>query len=98
VAQRVVGLYLYSSMTAALQKGEWSAARSGRCLPLGKTGTHFTGDWVGARASLEGGKSRPHWDSIPDRTARSQSLYRLRYRAHKEYIYIRALFNDAVNY
>ena len=27
------------------------------------------------------GKSRPHWDSIPDRLARSQSLYRLSYRA-----------------
>ena len=29
-----------------------------------------------------GGKSRPHRDSIPDRRARSQSLYRLSYRAH----------------
>jgi len=28
------------------------------------------------------GKSRPHWDSIPDRPARSQSLYRLSYPAH----------------
>jgi hypothetical protein len=28
------------------------------------------------------GKSRPHRDSIPDRPARSQSLYRLSYRAH----------------
>ena len=33
-----------------------------------------------------GGKSRPHWDSIPDRTARSQSLYRLSYTAHYMYI------------
>jgi len=31
---------------------------------------------------LTGGKSRPHGDSIPDRPARSQSLYRLSYRAH----------------
>jgi hypothetical protein len=30
-----------------------------------------------------GGKSRPHWDSIPDRPARSQSLYQLSYPAHK---------------
>ena len=30
-----------------------------------------------------GGKSRPHWDSIPDRQACSQSLYRLSYLAHK---------------
>jgi len=29
-----------------------------------------------------GGKSRPHRDSIPDRPSHSQSLYRLRYRAH----------------
>ena len=29
-----------------------------------------------------GGKSRPHPDSIPDHPARSQSLYRLSYRAH----------------
>ena len=29
-----------------------------------------------------GGKSRPHRDSIPDRPARSQSLYPLSYRAH----------------
>ena len=28
------------------------------------------------------GKSRPHRDSIPDRPARSQRLYRLSYRAH----------------
>ena len=33
-----------------------------------------------------GGKSRPHRDSIPDSPARSQSLYRLRYRAHIKYI------------
>jgi len=29
-----------------------------------------------------GGKSRPHRNSIPDRPARSQSLYRLSYLAH----------------
>ena len=29
-----------------------------------------------------GGKSRPHRDSIPDRPARSQALYRLNYPAH----------------
>jgi len=34
-----------------------------------------------------GGKPRPHRDSIPDRPARSQSLYRLSYPAHI-YIYI----------
>ena len=29
-----------------------------------------------------GGKYRPYMDSIPDRPARSQSLYRLSYPAH----------------
>jgi len=44
----------------------------------------FTGGWVGPRTGLERcGKSRPHRDSIPDRPARSQSLYRLRYPTHK---------------
>ena len=38
MAQRVVrGIALYSSMTAALEGGEWSAARPGRTLPPGKT-------------------------------------------------------------
>ena len=31
-----------------------------------------------------GGKSRPHRDLIPDRPARSQSLYRLSYPAHND--------------
>ena len=31
-----------------------------------------------------GGKSRPHRDTIPDRPARSQSLYRLSYPDHKK--------------
>ena len=34
-----------------------------------------------------GEKSRPNRDSIPDRPACSQSLYRLSYRAHKRLIY-----------
>jgi len=33
-----------------------------------------------------GGKSRPHRDSIPDRLARSQSLYLLSYRALEVYV------------
>jgi hypothetical protein len=38
---------------------------------------------VGPRAGLDRcGKSHPHQDSIPDRLARSQSLYRLSYPAH----------------
>jgi len=34
-----------------------------------------------------GGKFRLRRDSIPDRPARSQSLYRLSYRAHKHPVY-----------
>jgi len=55
--------------------GEWSAVRPGRTLPRERTGTHFTGGWVG-------GKSSPHRDSVLDRPACSQSLYRLSYPAH----------------
>jgi len=57
--------------------------------PPERPGTHFTGGWVGPRAGLDGcGKSHPHRDSIPDRPARSQSLYRLSYRAHKIKLHI----------
>jgi len=37
---------------------------------------------VGPRAGLDGRKISSHRDSIPDRPARSQSLYRLSYPAH----------------
>ena len=44
--------------------------------------------WV-PRPVWTDGKSRFHRDSIPDRTVRSQSLYRLSYRAHSIiYIYV----------
>ena len=52
--------------------------------PRERHGTHSTGGWVGPRAGLDGGKSRPHQDSIPYRPAPSQSLYRLSYRAHNK--------------
>jgi len=52
-------------MTAALERGEWSAARPGRTLPPGKDPVPiFTGGWVGPRAGLGGGKSRPYWDFL----------------------------------
>ena len=40
MAQRV-GRGIYSSMTAALEGDEWSAARPGRTLPPGKTRYRF---------------------------------------------------------
>jgi len=66
VAQRVVrGIAL--PMTAALEEGEWTAARPGRTLPRERTGTHFTGGWVGPRAGLDGRKisSPPGFDPGP---------------------------------
>ena len=74
-------------MTAALEGGEWSAALPGRTLPPGKA--HGKGpvsilqeaEWAPGPV-WTGGKSRSHRDSIPDRPARSQSLYQLSYLAH----------------
>ena len=84
-----VEVKLYSSMTAALEGGEWSAACPSRILPPGKTRYPFyrrlggPQDWSGWAE-----KSLPHQDSILDHPARSQSLYRLSYPAHcyTEYI------------
>ena len=75
-------------MTAALENGEWSAARPGRTLPPGKDPLPILQEACWAPGPVwTGGKSRPHWDSIPDRPARGQPLYRLSYPAHT-YIYI----------
>jgi len=70
-------------MTAALEGGEWSAARSGRTLPRGKHPLPILQEagWAPGPVWM-GEKSRPHRDSIPDRLARSQSLYRLSYSAN----------------
>ena len=69
-------------MTAALEGGEWSAARPGRTLPPGKTRYPFYRRLGGPQSRAgRGGKSGPHRDSIPDRPARSRSLCRLTYRA-----------------
>ena len=45
-----------------------------------------------------GGKSRPHRDSIPDRPARSQSLYRLSYPAHTHSEYVILFFHGKNGY
>ena len=70
-------------MTAALEGGEWSAARPGRNLPPGKDPVPILHEAGWAPGPVwTGGKSRPHRDSIPDRPTPSQSLNRLSYRAH----------------
>jgi hypothetical protein len=51
--------------------------------PQERHGTHCTGGWVGLRAGRDRcGKSPPTGIRSPDRPARRQSLYRLRYPAH----------------
>jgi len=78
------------SVTAALEGGEWSAEHPGRTLPQGKDSLPILqeAEWSSGPV-WTGGKSRPHRDSIPDSPVRSQSLYRLSYRAHIRYLYIK---------
>ena len=67
-------------MTAALEGGEWSAARPGRTFTPGKDSVPIVQETGWAPGQVwTGGKSRSYRDSIPGRPARSQSLYRLSY-------------------
>ena len=60
-------------MTAALERGEWSAARTGRTLPPGKDPVPTLQEAGCAPGPVwTGGKSLPNRDSIPDRPARSR--------------------------
>ena len=59
-------------MTAALEGGEWSAARPGRTLHRGKDPVPILQEDGWAPGPVwTGGKSRPHRDSISDRPGRS---------------------------
>jgi len=70
--RRWVEVQLYSSMTATLEGGEWSAARPGRTSPFGNDPVPILQEAGWAPGPVwTGGKSRPHRDSIPDRQARS---------------------------
>jgi len=61
-------------MTAALEGGEWSVARTGRTLHLGKDPVPILQEGGWAPGSVwTGGKSRRHRDSIPDRATRRYS-------------------------
>ena len=68
-------------MTAALEGGEWSAARPGRTPGKDPVPILQEAGWAPGPI-WKGGKSRPHRDSIPDRPARSRPLYRLSYPAY----------------
>ena len=83
MAQRVGEVKLYSSMTAALEGGEWSAARSGRTLPPGKTRYPFYRR-LGGPQGRSGRAENLVPTGILSRTVQpvAQSLYRLSYRAH----------------
>ena len=70
-------------MTAELEEGEGSAARPGRTFAPRKDPVPIVQEAGWATGPVwKGGKFRPHRDSIPDRSARSQ--YRLSYLAHNE--------------
>ena len=93
--RRWVELQNYSSMTAALEGGEWSAARPGRTLPPGKDPLHILQEaGLAPRPVWTGRKARLHRDSMPDRPARSQSLYRLSYPVHSAHIYRMLITRD----
>jgi len=70
-------------MTAALEGGEWSAARPGRTLPPGKICFPFYGRLCGPQ-----GRSGREENLVPtgirsrNSPARSKSLYRMSYPAH----------------
>ena len=72
-------------MTAALEGGEWSAARPGRTLPPGKTRYPFYRR-VGGSQGRSGRAENLVPTGIRSRTVQpvAQSLYRLSYRAHQE--------------
>jgi hypothetical protein len=72
------------SLTSALDGGEWSASHPGHLTPRETApDTHWVGDWVGPRASLDMVLKRktpsPHQDSNPNCPARGQLLYQLSY-------------------
>ena len=73
-------------MTAALEGGEWSAARPSHTLPPRKDTVPIVQEagWAPGPA-WTGGKYRPHRDKIPDRPAHNQLLYRLSYPAHEQW-------------
>jgi len=76
-------------MAVALEGGEWSAARPGCTLPLGKPGTHFTGGWVGPRAGLDGWKiSSPLEFDLGPSSPKSVAMPTELLGPHITYIYI----------
>jgi len=70
-------------MTAALEGGEWSAARPGSTLPSGKTRYPFYRKLGGPQGRSGRAESLlPTGIRFPDLHPVAQSLYRLRYHTH----------------
>ena len=83
-------------MTAALEGGEWSAARPGRTLPPGKT-RYPLYRRLGGSQGRSGRAENLVPAGIRSRTVQTvaQSLYQLSYRAHKNnIIYIAEIFTN----
>ena len=76
-------------MTAALEGGEWSAARPGRTLPPVKDSVPILQEAGWAPGPVwTVGKSRPHRDSIPERSACSSVAIPTELPSPNIYIYI----------
>jgi hypothetical protein len=78
-------------LTSALVGGKWSDSRPGRFNPGERApGTHWIGGWVHIIASLDEIEKRKFLTLLgPElgpvgRPARSQPLYRLRYRGSRQ--------------
>jgi len=84
-------------MTAALEGGEWSAARPGRNLSPGKTDIHFTGGWVGPRAGLDGRKisSRATTKSYENKDLKVATLIYTHIAFHQCFVLVCSYFTDA---
>jgi hypothetical protein len=72
-------------MTSALEGGEGSASRPGRSLPPGKDPLPIVQEagWDPGQVWTSAENLAPTGIRSPDRPARSQSLYRLSYPAHR---------------
>jgi hypothetical protein len=80
---RRMGEWMYIStcfLVSALAGGEWWASRPGRFTSGEKDqGAHWMGGWVGPRAGLDNMERTKFLTPPPGWTARSQTLYWLRY-------------------
>jgi len=79
-------------MTAALEGVSGQQHVSAALYPRERHGIHFTGGWVGPRDGLKGRNisSTPGFDPVSSSPV-AQSLYRLSYRAHSWWLYLRKI-------